>query len=80
LAHWFIASWPQNGWSLGIYATGLSVLSLAACAPIAMALNRYLPQLVGRPSVSGPWLPALLRTDGSPRHMHDEAKAIMQKS
>jgi acyltransferase len=65
LAHWFIASWPQDGWWLGVYATGLSVLSLAAGVPVAMALNRYLPQLVGRPSVSGPWLPALLRTDRS---------------
>lgn len=63
LAHWFIASWPQNGWSLGLYAAGLSLLSLAAGAPVAMALNRYVPQLVGRPSISGPWLPALLRRD-----------------
>jgi len=50
LAHWFIASWPQDGWWLGVYATALSVLSLAAGVPVAMVLNRYLPQLVGRPS------------------------------
>jgi acyltransferase len=75
LAHWFIENWPQNGWSLGVYATGLSVLSLAAGAPVAIALNRYLPQLVGRPSVSGPWLPALLRADGSLRQVREAAKA-----
>jgi len=80
LAHWFTESWPQNGWSLGIYATGLSVLSLAAGAPVAMALNRYLPQLVGRPSVSGPWLPALLRKDASSRRPEDGARAVMQES
>jgi acyltransferase len=80
LAHWFIADWPQNGWSLAVYATGLTVLSLAAGAPVAMALNRYLPQLVGRPTVSGPWLPALLRADGSPREASERAKPVMQES
>jgi acyltransferase len=79
LAHWFVASWPQNGWSLAVYATGLSMLSLAAGAPIAMALNRYLPQLVGRPSVSGPWLPALLQTDRSARAAPDESMAASRQ-
>jgi acyltransferase len=80
LAPWFIENWPQNGWSLGVYATGLSVLSLAAGAPVAMALNRYLPQLVGRPSVSGPWLPALLRTEGAARRGREAGNAIMRES
>jgi len=79
LAHWFVASWPQDGWALGIYATGLSVLSLAAAAPAAIALNRYLPQLVGRPTVSGPWLPALLRTGGSSRQAQDRPMAVAPK-
>lgn len=67
LAHWFIASLPQDGWSLGLYATALSVLSLAAGVPVAILLNRYVPQLVGRPSVSGPWLPALVQTNAASR-------------
>jgi acyltransferase len=67
LAHWFVTNWPQDGWSLVVYATGLSLLSLAVFAPVAIALDRYLPQLVGRPTVAGPWLPALLRTEGAPR-------------
>jgi acyltransferase len=76
LAHWFMASWPQNGWSLGVYAAGLSLVSLAVFAPVAMALDRYLPQLTGRPSASGPWLPALLRAEPSPR---DSAPALTRE-
>jgi acyltransferase len=80
LAHWFIENWPQNGWSLGVYAGGLSVLSLAAGAPIAMALNRYLPQLVGRPTASGPWLPALLRTEGRVKQGLGVGEAVMRET
>ena len=37
----------------------VTVMSLVACAPLVYLLNRYLPQLVGRPQETGPWLPSL---------------------
>lgn len=80
LAHWFVGSWPQDGWSLWLYATGLTVFSLAAGVPVVAFLNRYVPQLVGKPTVSGPWLPALLKKEGSSSSAPDEAKAAWQKS
>lgn len=43
---------------LGLCAAG-TALSLALCAPAAWLLDRLLPQLVGRPARSGPWLPRL---------------------
>jgi acyltransferase len=80
LARWFVASWPQDGWWLAIYATGLSLLSLAAFAPVAILLNRYLPQLVGKPAVSGPWLPALLGKNKLSRDARDAPMPVAQKS
>jgi acyltransferase len=61
LAKWFITSWPQNGWSLAIFCILASAISLIAAVPLVLAFNRFLPQLVGRPTVAGPILPALLR-------------------
>ncbi|HEY2748338.1 MAG TPA: acyltransferase family protein [Polyangia bacterium] len=37
----------------------VTILSMLACVPLLRLLNRYVPQLVGKSGVSGPWLPAL---------------------
>ncbi|HBX69937.1 MAG TPA: hypothetical protein DEH25_11330 [Chloroflexi bacterium] len=42
----------------GISLSG-SILSILLSVPVIFLLNRYLPQLVGRPQQKGPWLPAL---------------------
>jgi len=39
--------------------TAVTVVSLAVCMPVVWLLDRYLPQLVGRPRVRGPLLPPL---------------------
>jgi fucose 4-O-acetylase-like acetyltransferase len=41
-------------------------LSLAACLPLVWSLNRFLPQLVGKPARAGPWLPPLERQPPAP--------------
>jgi acyltransferase len=59
-ADWFVAAMPQNRWSVGACAALLSVVSIALAVPFMKALNRWLPQLVGRPTASGPLLPRFL--------------------
>jgi acyltransferase len=45
-----------------IFAAGLimTLVSLALCIPFTYLLNRYVPQLVGKPKRHGPWLKALV--------------------
>lgn len=38
-----------------------SFASLAVCTPLIWLLNKYIPQLVGKPYLEGPWLPDLKR-------------------
>lgn len=59
-AAWFSAAMPQNGWSVAGCGALLSIASIALAMPFVELLNRFLPQLVGRPAVSGPLLPRLL--------------------
>ena len=61
LAQWFVEAWPQSAGSLCLFAAGVSTMSLLAAIPLMAAFNRFLPQLVGRPTVAGPLLPPLLR-------------------
>ena len=57
---WFTATLPQDGWSVAAGAALLSVASIALAVPLVIALDRWLPQLVGRPATQGPLLPRLL--------------------
>jgi acyltransferase len=59
-AAWLTAAMPQDGWSVAGSAALLSIVSIALAMPLVEALNRWLPQLVGRPTISGPLLPRLL--------------------
>ena len=59
-ASWFTAGMPQDGWSVATSAALVSLASISLAAPVVAALNRWLPQLVGRPTSSGPLLPRLL--------------------
>ena len=60
-AAWFTGGMPQDGWVGGRRGAALlSLLSIALAVPLVATLNRCLPQLVGRPTVSGPLLPRLL--------------------
>ena len=59
-AAWFMGGMPQDGWVVAASAALLSLLSIALAVQLVATLNRWLPQLVGRPTVSGPLLPRLL--------------------
>jgi hypothetical protein len=37
----------------------VTVASTVVCIPLLRLLNHYVPQLVGKSGVTGPWLPAL---------------------
>jgi acyltransferase len=59
-AGWFTTAMPQDGWSVVASAALLSIISIALAVPLVATLNRWLPQLVGRPATQGPLLPRLL--------------------
>ncbi len=60
LAAWFNGALPAAWWSVSLFAALVSVASLAMAAVLVLVLNRWLPQLTGRPGVAGPLLPRLL--------------------
>ena len=47
---------------LMIFGAGLmmTMMSLALCIPFIYLFNRYVPQLVGKPKINGPWLKNLI--------------------
>ena len=47
-----------SGEPLMIFGVGLlmTVVSLALCIPFVYLFNKYVPQLVGKPKIKGPWL------------------------
>jgi fucose 4-O-acetylase-like acetyltransferase len=51
---------PQGHAGLAAWCTAATLLSLALSAPVVWALDRWLPQLMGRPTVAGPLLPPLM--------------------
>lgn len=60
-ADWFAADF-DGGWvSVCGVSAAFSALSLLACVPCVLALNRWLPQVAGKPAVAGPLLPRLVR-------------------
>jgi acyltransferase len=61
LAHWLVAHASQDAWAVTGFCLAISIVSLIATVPVVVLLNRYLPQLFGKPSERGPLLPALLK-------------------
>jgi acyltransferase len=46
-----------TGSKLGLFGVGclMTVASLAVCIPLIYLFNRFVPQLVGKPKMNGPW-------------------------
>lgn len=61
-ARWLMANMPHDGWIVAGASAALTVVSLALCVPVVFLFTRWLPQLVGKPSVQGPILPQLIKT------------------
>ena len=53
-----------SGQPLMIFLAGLLItaVSLALCGPFIFVLNKYVPQLVGKPKINGPWLKAFIKS------------------
>ena len=58
-AAWLSADGQPGVLALTASAAMLSFVCVAATVPFVYLLNRYLPQLIGRPDVAGPLLPRL---------------------
>ena len=52
---------PPAQLSILFWCTLMSAVTMAACLPLVWLLDRYIPQLMGKPQISGPLLPALLK-------------------
>ena len=52
----------HDHWSM-VFLTGVvvSFITMVACLPLAIILQKYFPQLIGKPMLAGPILPALYK-------------------
>ncbi len=60
LAKSLIVTLPQNEVLVSVAFVIATVACLVITVPFVLAFNRWLPQLIGRPGVSGPLLPSLI--------------------
>ena len=51
---------PDAHLAVLLVSVTVTLLSVAVSIPIIYVLNRYVPQLIGKPKVKGPWLPKLM--------------------
>ena len=60
VAQWVVENLPPS--ALVVFGVGciMTVASLALCIPLIFLLNRYIPQLVGKPKRNGPWFKNLI--------------------
>lgn len=52
-------------WAVLFLCTALTLISFAASTPVIWLLQKFLPQLIGKPRANGPLLPPLLPTNAS---------------
>lgn len=51
---------PADNWiSVTVYCIIVTDLSILVCVPFIYLFNKYIPQLMGKPNISGPLLPSL---------------------
>jgi acyltransferase len=60
LAQWSRGFMPDTQWAVLLAGIVVTAATVALCAPGMYLLSRYLPQLMGRPKVSGPVLKNLI--------------------
>jgi acyltransferase len=61
LAAWCAESFPGNGPAVFLIGMAVTVACIGACVPVILALNRAMPQLVGKPRQTGLFFGPLLR-------------------
>ena len=55
MAGWILDTLPGSGLNLFWVGCLMTLASLAVCIPLIYLFNRFVPQLVGKPKVKGPW-------------------------
>lgn len=60
-ADWFAANFPGHWVAVTGAGICFTIVSMAACIPCIVLLNKWLPQLVGKPAKQGPILPSFLK-------------------
>jgi len=55
VAKWVLETLSGSGLTVFWVGCLMTVLSLAACIPFIYLLDKFVPQLVGKPKLSGPW-------------------------
>lgn len=61
-ADWFVSRFPGHWAAVTGAGIVFTAFSLACCIPCVLMLNRWVPQLVGKPARSGPLLPSLVKS------------------
>lgn len=61
LAAWCVANLPGDGWTVFFVSALVAMVSLCLCLPVILGLNYLVPQLVGKPRMSGRMFGPLLR-------------------
>ena len=56
-ADWFAATFPGHWMAVTGAGIAFTIVSLGACIPCVLLLNKWVPQLVGKPTKQGPILP-----------------------
>ena len=59
-AQWVVNNLPGSPWALFGIGTVITLASLAFCIPLIYLFNKTVPQLVGKPKMSGPLLKNLI--------------------
>lgn len=55
VAKWVLETLSGSGLTVFCVGCLMTLLSLAACIPFIYLLDKFVPQLVGKPKLSGPW-------------------------
>ncbi|MBI5895889.1 MAG: acyltransferase family protein [Desulfobacterales bacterium] len=60
VGQWVFTQYTDQPLMIFLSGLAMTVVSLALCIPFIYLLNKYVPQLVGKPKFQGPWLRALV--------------------
>ena len=56
VAKWFLDTFSGSGVTIFFVGCLMTIASLGLCIPLIYIFNKFVPQLVGKPKLSGPWL------------------------